>query len=208
MRVLIADADQALSESYQAALGERGYEVNLVTNGLECVSCLRTCPPHVLVLDPEIRWGGGDGVLALMREEHEVPAVPVLLHTSRGDDAVSADLDFPVVARASKPVPPEQMASIVRQTANGRGIRSERATTNDSGMAWQHEIRRKITARTHGHVLGIEVEVIDGRLIVHGRSRSYYGKQLACAAALEVIETLDLDCAKQVELDIEVLKTR
>lgn len=73
------------------------------------------------------------------------------------------------------------------------------------GDAWQHEARRKIAARTHGHVLGLEVEVVDGRLIVHGRSRSYYGKQLACAAALELVKTPDSAACSQVELDIEVM---
>ena len=179
-----------------------------MTNGLECVSHLRKCPPHVLVLDPSIPWGGGEGVLALMREESEVPAVPVLVHASPDDGAASADLAFAVRAGASKPLPPEEMASLVRQLANGSGSRQEGPNANDGGTDWQHEMRRKIAARTHGHVLGLEVEVIDGRLIVHGRSRSYYGKQLACAAALELMKTPDSAPFTQIELDVEVLQSR
>jgi carbon storage regulator len=207
-RVLFADADETVASSYREALGAIGFDVDTVTNGLDCVSRLRKCPPHVLIMDPSILWGGGNGVLALMREESDVPAVPVLVHASPDNGAASANMAFPVRACTSKPLPPEQMASMVGRMINGWGTQQEGATTNDIGTAWQHEIRCKIMARTHGHVVGIEVEVIDGRLIVHGRSRSYYGKQLACAAALDLLETLAPDCAKQVELDIEVLESR
>ena len=128
LRVLIADADHALSRSYREVLGERGFTVDTATNGLECVSHLRKSPPHVLVMDPSLPWGGGDGVLAVMREENDVPAVPVLVHASPDDGDVSADLALPVRARASKPLPPEQMASMVRQLANGSGSRRDGPT--------------------------------------------------------------------------------
>ncbi len=86
--------------------------------------------------------------------------------------------------------------------ANGKSLR---VLTDDQREAWQLEVRREIAVRTHGHVLGLEVEFFDGRLIVHGRSRSYYGKQLACAVALELMKAPDAEQFSQVELDIEVL---
>lgn len=207
LRVLIADADRTLSSSYQEALVERGFDVDTVINGLECASHLRKCPPHVLVLDPSILWGGGEGVLALMREKSEVPAVPVLVHASPDNGAVSADLASAVLARATKPLPPEEMAAMIRQLANGSGSRQERPNANDCSTDWQGEMRRKIAARTHGHVLGLEVEVIDGRLVVHGRSHSYYGKQLACAAALELMKTPDSAFFTEIELDVDLLRS-
>jgi len=210
LRVLIADADQALSLSYAVALERSGFDVDvaIASNGLRCVDQLRKCRPHVLVLDPSILWGGGDGVLALMREESEVPAVPVLVHQSPGNGEASEDLDFPVCARACKPLPPEKMVSMIWQLANGRRARQRKSTETESDADWQHELRRKIAARTHGHVLGLDIEVVDGRLVVHGRSRSYYGKQLACAAALELMKTLDSPRFTEVELDIAILGGR
>ncbi len=95
-----------------------------------------------------------------------------------------------------------------RLVAEGSETCPERVTTIDTPAARHHEIRRRIAERTHGHVVGLEVEVADGRLIVHGRTRSYYGKQLACAAALELIEALDPQYATHIELDIQVLKNR
>ncbi|MCL5745689.1 MAG: hypothetical protein M1541_17490, partial [Acidobacteria bacterium] len=154
---------------------------------------------------PSIPWGGGDGVLALMREANDVPSVPVLIHASPVDCDVSADSVFPVSARVSKPLSPERMAFMLRQLANDN--RSHNKTLSETVVAddWRHVTKRRITARTHGRVFDTEVELIDDRLVVRGRSRSYYGKQLACAAALELIEALDSAPVTQVELDIEVI---
>lgn len=52
---------------------------------------------------------------------------------------------------------------------------------------------------------GVEVEVIDERVIVRGRSASYHGKQLACEAARELLDGLDSAPFRQFELDIEVV---
>jgi len=80
-------------------------------------------------------------------------------------------------------------------------------STDEEGSSfdWQQEVRRRIAARTHGRVFGVEVEVIDGRVIVRGRSNSYYGKQLACAAAVELLDGLNFAPLRQIELDIEVV---
>lgn len=78
-RVLIADADECLLKSYRTYLERCGFEVIVATSGLECVARLRDSSPDVLVLDPSLPWGGGDGVLAVMGEEPEVPRVPVIV---------------------------------------------------------------------------------------------------------------------------------
>jgi carbon storage regulator CsrA len=78
IRVLIADADECLLESYRTCLEHQGFVVITATSGLECVARLRDSSPDVLVLDPALPWGGGDGVLALMAEEPDVPRVPVI----------------------------------------------------------------------------------------------------------------------------------
>ncbi len=126
LRVLIADPDVALSSSYRESLSGNGFVVRTATTALDCVSRLRRYPPHVLVLDPSILWGGGDGILALMREPNEIPAVPVLIHASPVDCCASADMVFPVSARVSKPLSPERMAFMVRQLASDN--RSHRQT--------------------------------------------------------------------------------
>lgn len=85
-RVLLADTDGYLLASYREALVERGFDVATACDALDCLEQLRTFRPQLLVLEPTIPWGGGDGVLSLMHEAADVPLVPVLVVT-RGCDS-------------------------------------------------------------------------------------------------------------------------
>jgi hypothetical protein len=100
------------------------------------------------------------------------------------------------------------MAFLIRQIAHDRAAGQGRSTAADGSAEWRYDLRRRIAARTQGRVVGLKVEVIDGRLIVQGRSQSYYGKQLACAAALDLLKTLDSTLVTEVELNVEVLNSR
>jgi CheY-like chemotaxis protein len=78
-RFLIADRDPVVREDCRRCLSKRGHEVDVAANGLQCIDRLRMSCPTVLVLDPDIPWGGGDGVLEwLSREEPLNPLVVVL----------------------------------------------------------------------------------------------------------------------------------
>ena len=61
--ILIADHDPVLAEAVRRCLATRGYEVVTALDDLECQEQLRKMMPTVLVLDSEILWRGGDGVL-------------------------------------------------------------------------------------------------------------------------------------------------
>jgi DNA-binding response OmpR family regulator len=78
LRVLLAIADGALLEAYRDSLTTDGFTVATAADALECVSRLRGCRPDVLVLDPDLPWGGGEGVMAMTYEDPDVPFVPVL----------------------------------------------------------------------------------------------------------------------------------
>ena len=67
--MLIADGDAELCDHYRNFATEHGYDVETSSDGLDCVRKLRQVTPTVLVLDMELRWGGGDGVLGWLREE-------------------------------------------------------------------------------------------------------------------------------------------
>ena len=77
-RLLIAISDAEWCELYRRFLTELGYEVETATNGLDCLANLRQVAPAVLVLDLELPWGGGDGVLAWLREESPALVVDYL----------------------------------------------------------------------------------------------------------------------------------
>jgi DNA-binding response OmpR family regulator len=80
-RVLIADSDRYLLDDYREYLEQQGFEVLTATTGLECVERLRDGEPDVLVLEPSIPWGWGDGVLAMMHEERDISTIPVIVVT-------------------------------------------------------------------------------------------------------------------------------
>jgi CheY-like chemotaxis protein/sRNA-binding carbon storage regulator CsrA len=88
VRVLIADPDEYLVHSYRQHMERRGIEVICATSGLECIEKLRESVPDVLVLEPSLPWGWGDGVLAMMHEEPNIPRVPVIILTDALDRSV------------------------------------------------------------------------------------------------------------------------
>lgn len=78
-QLLIADADSFLSDIYRTYFTAHGYSVRVTAGGVECLTALRETTPDVLVLDTELKWGGADGVLAVMDEEERLASVPVVL---------------------------------------------------------------------------------------------------------------------------------
>jgi carbon storage regulator CsrA len=79
--VLLVDPDEFLLSRYAEYLAKQGYEVFVSQNALDCLEKLRKYSPDIMVLEPMLPWGGGDGVLAMMNEEPDVPKMPVLLLT-------------------------------------------------------------------------------------------------------------------------------
>ena len=115
IRVLIADAEQYLLDCYRADLAQQGFDVITATNGVECVEKLRERAPDVLVLEPSIPWGGGDGVLALIREGADVPQVPVIILTYGRDHGVLYRLaPFQVDDYQTKPLIATRLAERIR----------------------------------------------------------------------------------------------
>jgi two-component system OmpR family response regulator len=121
VRVLIADPDECLVDSYRACLEQHGFEVVVAASGLECVERLRDSAPDVLVLEPVLPWGGGDGVLAMMREEPDVPRVPVIALTVGHDRGVLYRLaPFPIDDFQVKPLSGDRLVQRVRAVVKRR----------------------------------------------------------------------------------------
>jgi hypothetical protein len=65
----------------------------------------------------------------------------------------------------------------------------------------QQAIERHIIQKTWGRVYRLQVDVLPDRIVIHGRTATYYAKQLALEAALEALCSTDVT---GVELDIHV----
>ena len=122
--LLIADDDAELADHYEMSLTEHGYAAETASDGLECVKKLRQVTPAALVLDLDLRWGGGDGVLAWLREEsltHEIPVI--LTATAEYPQDYGKLIKPPVVACLRKPFAVTALLESVRSgvaKTNGR----------------------------------------------------------------------------------------
>ncbi len=125
VRVLMADSDEYLLQDCRDYLRQHGFEVFTATTGLECVEKLRTSTPDVLVLEPSIPWGWGDGVLAMMHEEPDVPQVPVIVLTYGRDRGMLYHLaPFKIDDYQIKPLRPQQLAERILAVAPQRKFES------------------------------------------------------------------------------------
>ena len=193
----MADPDESLHVAYRKHLSQEGFEVVAVFSGLECIGRLGERAPDVLVLEPQLPWGGGDGVLARMGEIPALAIVPVMVLTSCRDPHVLERVSrFPISDYQVKPLAPDRLAERLRTVLGHPRLCFTMAEQNG-------RLECSIARRTGGRVHDLHVETIDGRVMVRGRSDSHHVKQLALAAVLEAFEASQSQSEK-VELDIEV----
>ncbi|MEQ8788944.1 MAG: hypothetical protein RIC55_21715 [Pirellulaceae bacterium] len=77
--LLLALNDAPTADRLRDYFERRGILVQTTTSGIECLEKLRSSAPRLLLLQWELLWGGGDGVLAVMREEAPPGRTSVLL---------------------------------------------------------------------------------------------------------------------------------
>jgi DNA-binding response OmpR family regulator len=115
-RVLLADPDQGLLDIYREFLLRDGFDVVTAMDGLDCVAKMRSFLPEVLVLEPELPWGRGEGVLAQMYEDPAVPLIPVMILTGQEDPKGRYGVGiFPVSSYHVKPLAPNRLAQSLRR---------------------------------------------------------------------------------------------
>ena len=195
--ILMADPDEALVAGYREPLLQRGFELITARSDWECMDRLRECVPRVLVLEPELPGGGGDGVLAVMSEDPQLAAVAVVVLASRRKPYVFNRMaGFPISDYQVKPLAPDRLATALDGFADHRRL-------SDASAEQNGRLEYLITRRTAGRVYSLRVETTDGRVVVRGRAHSYHVKQLALAAVLEAFQAAQSE-PEEIQLDIEV----
>ena len=198
IRVLMADPDESLTALYRDPLLQEGFELATVASGLECLARLRDRAPNVLVLEPRMPLGGGEGILDVMGETPHLAAVPVLVLTACRDHQILKRVSrFPVSDYQLKPLLPDRLAGRLHAILAHPKLRFKLADQNG-------RLECSIARRTDGRINDLRVESINGRVIVHGRSDSHYVKQLALAAVMEAFEASKSQPEK-VEMEIDVV---
>lgn len=123
--LLIAEGDPELCGLYHRLIAERGYAVETASDGLGCLAKLRRSVPDVVVLDLELCWGGGNGVLAWLREERAASGVAVILTATAGYPLEGIPVrEAPVVRVLLKPFTLTALLESVRSAvAKGQAAR-------------------------------------------------------------------------------------
>jgi CheY-like chemotaxis protein len=111
VRILFADAEPTLTAMYRRALAGYDFEVAVSHTGPECLAQLRAFHPDVLVVDPELAWGGEEGALARIRQEPDLVLPPVILLCAAFRPEYRAAVEgFPLAGCYEKPLLPNQLA--------------------------------------------------------------------------------------------------
>ena len=95
LEVLVADQDVELAQLYCRFLADHELTAAAASSGLECLGMVRQWNPRVLVLDHELPWGDGEGVLACLREDSL--SLPVILTTWKTSATFARQLIVPPV---------------------------------------------------------------------------------------------------------------
>ena len=148
LQLLIADGDGCLSALDLKSFAAHGYCVRVASGGVECLMALRETTPDVLVLDTELRWGGADGVLAVMDEEHHLSTIPiVLLHDTDGmDTGDSVSLSWPSISKRD--------ATSLSSTPNKRPLATQVVDRLLKPFRFQNLLDSIGTATARPHSLG------------------------------------------------------
>lgn len=196
IRVLIADPDESLLGEYREH-SRIGFEVVTASDGLACVEQLRQQTPDVLVLEPQLPWGGGDGVLSVMRDVLDLATIPVMILTSCRDPLVLDKIArFPISDFHPKPLSPAKLVKRLKALL-------EHHTHRKAFQLRNRRLETLIAKETGGRIHRLFVESKDGRIIVHGRSATYHARQLVLGVVMDAIASPNYTPPK-VELDIQV----
>lgn len=115
MRLLIADSDSTLTDIYESFFSGKGCEIEISEDGLQCLDATRRRVFDVLVLEHELPWGGGDGVLASLRDEFPfVPIGVVLITGDYSQEEFAHELTPPVTGCLLKPFRLRELSEMTR----------------------------------------------------------------------------------------------
>ncbi len=129
-RVLLADPDEALLETYQAFLKRQGFDVRAVTDGENCLATLHSFAPHVLVLEPELPGDWGLRILTHLSAACRTSTPLVIVLTRHEMDLRR----FRFFAHHLKPYSLHDLAAGIREAASALGSIESYGTMNVTHM--------------------------------------------------------------------------
>lgn len=118
-RVLLAITRSRSRTEFRLDLSRSGFDVVTADNALECLQIFQSFLPDVIVIEPELLWGGGDGVLDVIRDDPALSEVPVLaLTTNCNRTAIYSISQFSISDFWVQPIAPQQLTERVTLLAD------------------------------------------------------------------------------------------
>jgi two-component system, cell cycle response regulator len=85
--VLIVDDDDGVRDLFERAFARQGFTVRTASGGEEALQLMTAEAPQLIVLDLMMPWVNGLQVLAAIRQQPGLAAVPVLIATATATSA-------------------------------------------------------------------------------------------------------------------------
>lgn len=113
-QVLVVDDESAVRMLVRFHLEQEGYAVSEAGDADRALELVRRSPPALVVLDVHMPHKDGWAVLAAMREDPVLAAVPVVMLTADADESTEwRARDLGAVAFVSKPVSMDDLTRVI-----------------------------------------------------------------------------------------------
>lgn len=93
-KILLVEDDAILVEMYQAKFELEGHEIQIATNGEECLHTLDTFTPELILLDILMPKLNGFHVLKEIKKRPNMRQIPVILLTNLGEAEVDMNREL------------------------------------------------------------------------------------------------------------------
>lgn len=134
-QILIADHDPLVRAICQRFLSAHGHDTALARDALQCIEQLQALSPDVLVLDPDILWGGGMAVLDWLKQQSPVKPVHVILADGHCQGGLSAEIQSMIGQRLERPTGLDELPHFIdalQQCLNGEEHSIKPSGANDA----------------------------------------------------------------------------
>ena len=117
-RILIVDDEPSVGDALRLVLESNGYEVVLVTKGLDGIDQARSKPFSFSVVDLYLTDISGFQVISDLRNLQ--PQIPILLITAHGSPQIFAEAKrLGAIGALSKPFPPAEILKVIDSHMHG-----------------------------------------------------------------------------------------
>ena len=149
-RILIVDDAPDNLFLLQAILEEEGYEITMAEDGAGALQQVETSPPDLLLLDVMMPQMDGFQVTKCIRDNKNLPFIPILLITAYDQASVVKGLDSGADDFIRKPLQVDELLARVRSLLRLKHAIDERdeiARQRENFVSWMtHDLRTPIVA--------------------------------------------------------------